>query len=318
MGDQLWVVDEAYERSGKEMDLPSTTISKVLSKKETKSHLRINTYGEADLYDRYMSSEEEPSPSPDSEAESNEEELVHKVPETIVEANTEPVTADEYEAETAIAVPILAIGSARLIDITNLAPMHKRKRTDKSVLSRSAAKNAALRMPTVTDENKTSVAPQAKKSVPSEEGLPKRKDSLRSRAPDSWLPDDAVHIVQEEDEEDEHYFPDLELRKAPTYNDYDPYSLSPPRLSPRNSYKSTSKKPGSVARARNNSNPPMTMNSGGWKGLTRSMSLAKKQTLHRTDRQISKKPKMIARAANEREEPLMIPAFPFRDIRDLD
>ena len=316
MGDQLWVVDETYERSGKDMDLPSTTMGKVSLKKETQNHLRINTYGEADLYDRYMSSEEEPSPSPDSEAESNEEELRHKVPEKMVEATTEPVTADEYEAETAIAVPILAIGSARLIDITSLAPMHKRKRTDKSVLSRSAAKNAALRMPTVTDENKTSVAPQATKSVTSEEGLPKRKDSLRSRAPESWLPDDGVHIVQEEDEEGEHYFPDLELRKAPTYDDYDPYSLSPPRLSPRNSYKSTSKKPGSVARARNNSNPPVVMNSG-WKGLTRSMSRAKKQTLNRADHQISKKPKMIARAANEREDPLIIPSFPFGDIRDL-
>lgn len=317
MGDQLWVVAEAYERSGKEMDLPSTIISQVPSKKETHGHLRINTYGQADLHDRYMSSEEEPSPSPDSEAEGNEEELRHKVSEKMVEATTEPVTADEYEAETAIAVPILAIGSARLIDITSLAPMHKRKRTDKSVLSRSAAKNAALRIPTVTDENKPSVAPSATKSVTAEESLPKRKDSLRTRAPDSWLPDDGVHIVQEEDEEDEHYFPDLELRKAPTYNDYDPYSLSPPRLSPRNSYKSTSKKPGSVARARNNSNPPATMNSG-WKGLTRSMSLAKKQTLHRTDHQISKKPKMIARAVNEREEPLILPAFPFGDIRDLD
>ena len=314
MGDQLWVVDEAYERPEKETDLPMPIIGKVPSRKETQNHLRINTYSKADLHDRYMSSEEEPSPSPDSDAESNEEELKHKVAEKILEASTEPVTADEYEAETAIAVPILAIGSARLIDITNLAPMHKRKRTDKSVLSRSAVKNAALRMPTVTDENKPLVAPQATKSVPAEECLPKRKDSLRSQAPDSWLPDDGVHIVQEEDEEDEHYFPDLELRKAPTYNDYDPYSLSPPRLSPRNSYKATSKKPGSVARARNNSNPPVTTNSG-W--ITRSMSRAKKQTLYRADHQISKKPKMIARAANEREEPLMIPAFPFGDGRGL-
>ena len=316
MEDQLWVVDEAYERPEIEMDLPSTTIGKVPSKKDTQNHLRIHTYSKADLYDRYMSSEEEPSPSPDSDTESNEEELKHKVPEKMVEAATEPVTADEYEAVTAIAVPILAIGSARLIDITNLAPMHKRKRPDKSVLSRSAVQNAALRMPTGPDENKPFVAPQATKSVTSEECLPKRNDSLRSLAPDSWLPDDGVHVVQEEDEEDEHYFPDLELRKAPTYHDYDPYSLSPPRLSPRNSYKSTSKKPGSVARARNNSNPPVTMNSG-WKGLTRSMSLAKKQTLHRADHQISKKPKMIARAANEREEPLKIPAFPFGDGRDV-
>lgn len=315
MGDQLWVLDEAYEKPEKDTEPPATTIRGVPSKKHAQNHLHINTYSKADLHDRYMSSEEEPSPSPDSDTESNEEELKHMVPEKVVEATTEPVTADEYKAEIAIAVPILARGSARLVDITDLAPLQKRKRTEKSLFSRSAVKNTTLRMPTVTNENKPSVALEATKAVTPEEYLPKRKDSLRSLAPDSWLPHDGVHIVQEEEEE--HYFPDLELRKAPTYHDYDPYSLSPPRLSPRNSYNSTSKKPGSVARARNSSKPPITMN-GGWKGLSRSMSLAKKQTLHRADHQVSKKPKMIARPANERKEPVTIPAFPFGDARDLD
>lgn len=316
MGDQLWALDEAYERPEKETDLPSATIGKMSSKKNTQNHLRIQTFSKADLHDRYMSSEEEPSPSPDSDTESDEEELRSQTSEKAVEAITEPVTADEYEAEIAIAVPILAMGKPKLVDIANLAPMHKRKRTDKSVLSRSAAKNVPLRMPTVTDENEPFVASEAIKVATPEECPPRRKDGLHSLAPDSWLPDDSVHIVQEE-EEDEHYFPDLELRKAPTYHDYDPYSLSPPRLSPRNSYNSANKKPGSVARARNNSNPPVTTNSG-WKGLTRSMTLAKKQTLHRTDHQVSKKPKMIARAADEREGPLVIPAFPFGGGRDVD
>ena len=316
MEDQLWVMDEAYGRPEKETDLPSASIGRVPSKKDTHAHLHINTYGKADLHDRYMSSEEEPSPSPDSDTESNEEKLKHKLLEKVVESTPEPLTADEYQAEIAVAVPILAMGKPKLIDVTNLAPMHKRKRTEKPMLSRSAVKNAALRVPPATEGTNPLVAPEATKVPTPEERLPKRKDSFRSVAPDSWLPDDGVHIVQEEDE-DEHYFPDLELRKAPTYDDYDPYSLSPPRLSPRNSYNSTSKKPGSVARARKRSNPPIAMNSG-WKGLTRSMSLAKKQALHRADHQATKKPKMIARAANEREEPLMIPAFPFGDARDVD
>lgn len=312
MGDPLWVVDEVYE---KETDVPSATLGRVSSKKDTQNHLRIDTYSKADLHDRYMSSEEEPSPGPDSDTESNEEDLKHKVPEKAVEATTEPVTADEYQAEIAIAVPILAMGKPKLVDVTNLAPMHKRKRTEKPMLSRSAVKNAGLRVPTATDGTNPFVALEATKVATPEERLPKRKDSLRSLAPDTWLPDDGVHIVREE--EDEHYFPDLELRKAPTYDDYDPYSLSPPRLSPRNSYNSSSKKPGSVARARKHSNPPIIMNSG-WKGLTRSMSLAKKQALHRADHQVAKKPKMIARAANEREEPLILPAFPFGDDRGVD
>lgn len=315
MGDQLWFVDEVSERPEKETGTLSATSTG--RSKDTSNHLRINTYSKADFHDRYMSSEEEPSPSPDSDTESNAEELKHKIPEKVVEATTEPATVDEYEAEIAIAVPILAMGKPRLVDVTNLAPMHKRKRTEKLLLSRSAVKNAALRMPIVTDGTKPFVALEATKLATPEERILKRKDSNRSLAPDSWLPDHGVHIVQEEEEEDEHYFPDLELRKAPTYNDYDPYSLSPPRLSPRNSYNSSSKKPGSVARARDHSNPPIIMNDG-WKGFTRSMSLAKKQIRHRADHQISKRPKMIARAANEREEALIIPEFPFRDDRGPD
>lgn len=314
----MWVVDEAYEGPEKGMDLSSTTIGR-LSSKDIQHHLRINTYSKADPHDRYMSSEEEPSPSPDSDTESNEGECEHQVSEKAVEVASEPVTADEYEAEIAIAVPILAMGRPTLVNITNLAPMHKRKRTEDSVISRSTMKNASSRTPIVTDENKPSVVHEATKVTSPGECVPSHED-CRSLppAPDSWVPDDRVYIVQEEDEEeDEHYFPDLELRKAPTYDDYDPYSLSPPRLSPRNSYRSTSKKPGSVARARNNSNPPITMNSG-WKGLSRTMSLAKKQTLPRADHQVCKKPKMIARPANEREESMTIPAFPFGDSGDVD
>ena len=316
MGDQLWVVDEVYERPDKETDLSSTAAGGIISTMDTQKHLRINTYSKADLHYRYMSSEEEPSPSPDSDTEGNEEEFKHKLPQKMAETTTEPVTADDYEAEIAIAVPIIAM-RPKLVDITKLAPMHKRKRIERPTLSRSAMKNAAHRVPPVCDGTQPFIAHEIAKVATPEERLPKRNDSLRSLAPDSWLADDGVHIVHEEEEEDEHYFPDLELRKAPTYNDYDPYSLSPPRLSPRNSYNKTNKKPGSVARARNNSNPPITMNSG-WKGLTRSMSLAKTQALHRRDHQFSKKPKMIARAANEREETLVIPAFPFGNATDVD
>lgn len=312
MGDQLWVMDETYERPEKETDLSPTSTGSVPFKKDTQKQLRINTYSKADLHDRYLSSEEEPSPSPDSDTESNEEELKHKIPEKIAEATAEPVSADEYEAEIAIAIPIIAM-RPKLIDITNLAPMHKRKRTKESALSRSVAKNPALRMPTITDATDA----EAIKVPKPTERLSERKDSFRSLVSGSGLPDDDVQIVQKENEEEgESYFPNLELRKAPTYDDYDPYLLSPPRLSPRNSYNTTSKKPGSVARARKNSNPPVSMN-GGWKGLTRSMSLAKTQTLHRADHQVSKRPKMIARAANEREEPLKIPAFPFGDDKHV-
>ena len=305
----VWVLDEDFEKPQKEMDFPSVPLGRVSSRKESRNNLRINTHSSVELHDRYMSSEEEPSPSPDSEAESqDEEELNHKANEVHTDDTAEPATTDESKPEIAIAVPILAMGRPKLVDITNLAPMHKRKRIEKPMLSRSAAvRNATSRFSAAVDESSPPAAHKATKAALPEERLPERKDSLPLLKPSSWLPEDNAHTVQD----DGHYFPDLELRSPPTYNDYDPYSLDPPCLSPRNSYNSAGKKPGSVARARVSSNPPVATNN--WKGFGRSLSLARKQASTRGDQQVAKKPKMIARAANERQETLKIPAFPFAD-----
>ncbi|KAL2037716.1 hypothetical protein N7G274_009441 [Stereocaulon virgatum] len=325
LSEPLWIVDEDYERPQKEIDFPTAALRKVASRKESVHNLRINTYAESELPDRYMSSEEEPSPSPDSETY-EEEELKHKTSsimniEDAVECGAEPASVEDYKTEMAVAVPIF-VGRPKLVDITNIAPMHKRKRSAElhPKLLRSAVKRAASSIRSVTDENTTFIAQAAIKVVTPKEPLPKRTDSLPILAPESWFPDDATIVAREEEEEEEegdHYFPDLELRSPLTYNDYDPYSLDPPRLSPRSSYSSHSshskkgaKKPGSVARARNNSTPPVAMGNG-WKGLTRSLSLAKKQTIHHRDLQVTKKPKMIARAADERRETPVIPAFAF-------
>ena len=311
MGEHLWAVEDDYERPQKEMDFPLATLGKVPSRKDSVNNLRINTYPTSDLHERYMESEEEPSPSPspDSETESNDEELKHKAPATSTTETFEAAPIEESTAEIATAVPIRVVGRPKLVDIVTLAPMHKRKRTDKSILLRSVVKNSAARNSVIIGDKNPALVQEAAKNEISEGNPPKRMDSLSAPAPDSWLPDDVPVLQEVLREEGDHYFPDLELRNPPSYNDYDPYSLDPPRLSPHNSYNS-SKKPGSVARARNNSTAPGAMNNNGWKGLTRSLSIAKKQTLHRADHQVTKKPKMIARAANEREETLAIPAFP--------
>ena len=300
-GEPLWDLSKGYEGPQKEMDFPLTFVEKIPSRKGSVNNLRINTYPSNDLPDRYMESEEEPSPSPDSDTESNEAELEHDTIAASTTGSCEPLFVEEYEAEIAIAVPIVATGRPKLVDITNLAPMHKRKRQEMSSLSRSLTKSATSRVPLTTNENAGKM----------EVHDAKHSETLSSPAPDSWLPDD-VTIVPEEEED--HYFPDLELRKPPTYHDYDPYSLDPPSLSPRNSCDGV-KKPGNVARARNSSNaqPPVGTNRNGWKGLTRSLSIAKKQALHRRDQQVIKRPKMIARAADEREAPLVIPLFPLRE-----
>ena len=308
-----WAIDDDFESGHKDVDFPLAPLSKAPSRKDSLQNLRINTIASPDLHDRYMSDEEEPSPSPppDSETESNassEQELRHKILSAASSIElSEPIIYEEYKAEIAVAVPIVAIGRPKLVDITNIAPMYKRKRVEKPLLSRSAMKNAASRTPQpVTNQNTPPAAQQtAKVNHPH---TPKRQDSLRSLAPSSWLPDDETIVAEDEDSED-HYFPDLELRNPPSYNDYDPYSLDPPRLSPRNSYSSGSIQPGSVTRARNNSISPKAINNVR-RGLTRTLSIAKRQALHhRGDQQLTKKPKMLARAANEREEPFMLHAF---------
>lgn len=312
MGEPLYALEEDYERPQKEMDFPLTPLGKAPSRKASTNNLRLNTYTPSDLPERYMESEEEASPSPDSDTESNEEELKHKASAAPKQPAAEPVDTEDYRAEIAIAVPIMAVGRPKLVDICNIAPMQKRKRTLKPIRSYSALKNTLSRSPVASDGISPAVTKEPIEAVPSEDRIPKRQDSLQVLAPTSWLPDD-VTLVQEDDD---HYFPDLELRNPPTYNDYDPYSLDPPRLSPRSSYSSGSsaKKPGSVTRARNNSisKPPIAMHNG-WKGLTRSLSIAKNSTLHRGDQKVTKKPKMVARAANERVDPLMIPSFPYSE-----
>ena len=317
IGGHLWDVSEDDERPGKEMDLQLAALCRVSLRKDSMNNLRIDTYMQSELPDRYMSSEEEPSPSPDSETY-HEEELKHKTPLTYTketgEAASEPAselsTIEEYETEVAVAIPIF-VGRPKLVDITNLAPMQKRKRaaTEKQMLLRSVLNKASSSISITSEVNQPLVAPEANKIVASGEENLRREDSLNMPAPESWLPDDVTLVQDHEEEEEELYFPDLELRKPLSYKDYDPYSLNPPRLSPRNSYSKTVPQPGNVTRARNKSSPPTSMNNG-WKGLTRSLSIAKKQALYRGDYQVAKKTKMIARAANKRAETLFIPPFP--------
>ena len=243
-----------------------------------------------------MSSEEEPSPSPDGE-DSHDEELKHKASVKFTDESGDVLTASECRAEIAIAVPIFSLGRPKLVDITNIAPMHKRKhRIPKSQAPPATSRIFAARIPSVSHENIAFPANEAAEVVTSPaltatQQMSKRKESkLALTAPDSWLPNEEAPPS-----DDEHYFPILDVRRAPSYHDYDPYSLVPPRLVAS----------GKVSRARESTSSSTT--NGSWRGLTRSLSLAKRQQ----HRQVAKKPKMIARGANEREDMPVIPPFPF-------
>lgn len=381
MANQPWIVDGDFDRTTKDMEYPTAPVHKVASRQQSVNHLRLNTYSKEFLHDRYMSSEEEPSPSPDSETasgvsddeeleperdaeqepEHEEEQLPELEPEeellTTATALADKATDDiveflDYSAEIAIAVPIMAIGRPKLVDITNIAPMHKRKRSlEKSPpLMRTAVHNAASRIPATADEDIPSLT--HKDSIYSlveptaEPALMEQPEAT----PESWLPEESDVSTVTDDGEDEHYFPELEVRAPLSYKDYDPYSLNPPKLSPRttsheraptlssSSASTGSKKPGSIARARKNANASNNMlrranarisshshQSGStsstqtsWKGLTRSLSMAKKSETNISTPPSSreaKKPKMQARGPTEREELPTIPPFPFESTR---
>lgn len=337
MSHRLWF-SENHDEFQKDEEVPALTVGKTPLRQPSLDNLRLHSYSEL-LHERYMSSEEESSPSPDSDTASTvdeedekadvEPEAALEAKETSLEKPTEVVEPLDFEAEVAIAVPIMAIGRPKLVDITNLAPMHKRKRSaEKPILVRTATLNAAARIPAATDENMPPLSHE-ELTPPIEERLPKRfeQDSHTDAVPDSWLPPDEEEQSSTGNEPaGEHYFDELELRAPLTYDYYDPYSLNPPKLSPRENSSenlgasSTMKRPGSIARARKNVNANNTMlrrsngrigtaNPSSWKGITRTLS-KKQEPLRPRD---AKKPKMQARGATEREETLTIPPFPFEE-----
>ncbi|CAF9939647.1 MAG: hypothetical protein HETSPECPRED_001843 [Heterodermia speciosa] len=298
--EHIVLVGDDYEKPHKDMDFPSAKLGSMSYSGKSKNNLRIKTYSKTELHDRYLSSEEEPSPSPDGH-ENHDEELRHKESAKFNDDVGELYRAIEGKPEIAIAVPILSLGRPKLVDITNLAPIHKRKqRIPKSQLPHIPFKIPEKHLSAVVDEYVPFAAHEAAKIAAARVSFepvqtPNRRKSRHIlTAPDSWLPNDETLAVDEE-----HCIPDLEVRQTPSYHDYDPYSLEPPRLV------------SSAMLSRHRGSPGIIQahaDTSGWKGLTRSLSLAKRQKSHQ---QITKKPRMVARGANERDDMLAIPPFWF-------
>ena len=258
MNQQLWLANNHFEGSEEQLGYPPHPLGDTPSRKGSVGELRLTTYSGPDLHERYMSSEEEASPSPDSETisqydrndcrrqEANEagteEEHVESKQKCVnieceaFEESTE-LYLEECQPEIAVAVPIMAIGQPKLVDISNLAPMQKKKRINpNAMLPRTAQKVVDPRGSAIRARHSHQVYQTAQPII----------------APESWLPEEEVTLS----EEDPDQLPSLHLRNPPSYNDYDPYSLNPPRLSPRSSYSASAKKPGSVARARKQTTTP--------------------------------------------------------------
>ena len=343
------------------MDFPSAKMS---SRQKSRNNLRINTYSKQELHDRYLSSEEEPSPSPDDDVQKYEEALMEKSCDIFMDDDELDQVFEEIKAEIAIAVPILACGRPKLIDITNLAPMHKRKRLAKPSYPHSAAKNQvtsrtataaiAFSSPAVNENRPLQAHHNQQTEAATDPATPrtlvpptpapsirqlKRKESFSIPAPESWLPE----ADDEDDEAPKHRIPAVTSRhRKHTYNrsihDF-AFAPDPPRLPKHHKNRSQTHFSTRIIhetgpdsnlnhtafvvppRTHSPTTTPMTITGSGvtsWKGLTRSLSLAKRQSGSQPvstsqSENKNKKPKMVPRGANEREELITIPPFPFEE-----
>ena len=255
----LWIVREKVEKVEKpqqERDFSTSKTSALQSRPRSSYNLRLTT--KADLHDKYQSDEEEASPSPDDDSDSNDDEsleddsITYEIHDPIdLDSHSTASSLDSYTSSTNIATSILFFPPPhrpRLIHITRLAPLQKRKRPPPSSRTNSHKRLTSL------DENVAYPGPSSSASTASSyhtADLPFRRENHEPRVtrisqPESWLPMTADEEEEEQEQEQEQeqemvfsgpyqepeesiYFP--EPPSSPTtYAELDPYSLSPPTL----------------------------------------------------------------------------------------
>lgn len=277
--------------------------------------------------------------------------------EILVDEDAVELDQAELKPQLAIAIPILVLGRPKLIDITNLAPMHKRKRSIAKSIPMPAVKKIATQASLRNSENRRSIsfhedAPQPKQQqqqppTPDPQTRLKRKENFaRTTAPVSWFPE----VSPPTEEEEKHFRPELYTVPLPRSVDSDAVSLSPSRLSKFSKHSGrqiTEMK--SPVPPRSSSIPkspvvpkspltPKTPSTPGWKGLSRSISMIRRQSVNlegdqprKSQEQLQqqqqqqqaatssnpsaqprlRKPKMIPRPADERAAGPIIPPFTF-------
>ena len=345
----LWLMaGEAFEAPRKEMDFTSSAPARQLKPRlKSRSNLRLST--QTSLHERYQSSEEEASPSPegydsstDGSSLSQSDKATRTTSEPIdlgIEAASD--SDEEFDAlPTTLSEPTMAItmsifnaGRPKLISISALAPMQKRKRTAPTPVSISTVRLTSS-VSAATPTSPTSPSPPRKRS-----------NTVRATnaAPTTWLPkevqkeleetmslseeeeaEDLLHAGESEsvytghsrleslsrDQEEELYFPAEPSPTSPTpttYAEYDPYSLDPPRLSGSQDY-GTRKSSLATYRPYSAKGDGKSIRSvrgkQSWMGFGKSLGLGRKERVMGT--------KSCSNGKEKRDGP-MIPAFEFED-----
>lgn len=280
-----------------------------------------------------------------------------KSAEIFLDEDVVEIEQAEIKPQLAIAIPILVLGRPKLIDITNLAPMHKRKRSIAKSIPMPSVKKIATQASLRNSDNRRSVsfhedAPQPKEQqqqpLSDLQMRLKRKDNFaKATAPVSWFPE----VTPPTEEEEKHFRPELYIIPVPRPVDHDAVSLSPSRLSKFSKHSGrqiTEMK--SPVPPRSSSIPkspviprspltPKSPSTPGWKGLSRSISMIRRQSvnldvdqplpsqpqqqqqqqqqqqatnpLNQPAKPVLRKSKMIPRPADERAAGPIIPPFTF-------
>lgn len=290
---QLWIVQEnGDQHRQKTMDFPAPRKPALALGQRQKRPLRVDTYSRPDLHERYLSSEEEVSPSPHE----NFGTAARQEAATYVEADVEPNTIDitSLEADVmigiAIVVNLMNVGKPKVIDIPRLAPMHKRRSNDPTKIPLRHRQGSVTSC--YSTRSTTSIKTVNATTGPAQPTEPE-ETTIQPELDSPPLPPIHLPTLPEADLSIAHEasmleFPGLDIRPTPSYRDYDPYLLDPPRLYP----------PSQRSRPRTNSGSGFA-----WKGgLSRN-----------SNGRVPMKTKKLVRRANDRSTLMHVPASPFPD-----
>ena len=279
-----------------------------------------------------------------------------KSTEILVDEDVVELDQAEIKPQLAIAIPILVLGRPKLIEITNLDPIHKRKRSIAKSIPMPAVKKIATQASLRNSDNRRSIsfledAPQPhqqqKPTTPDLQTRLKRKENFaRTTAPASWFPE----VAPPTEDVEKHFHHELYTVPVPRPVDHDAVSLSPSRLSKfskQSGRQITEMKspvpPRSSSIPKNPVVPrspltPKSPSTPGWKGLSRSISIIRRQSvnldadqplpspqqpqpqqpqpqitnpLNQPAKPVPRKPKMIPRPADERAAGPIIPPVTF-------
>lgn len=325
--DLIWVVEEDHEMPQEET---ASGLVRIPSRPTSHSNLQVTDPTQTDLPNRDRSSQEARAPSP-LDKRSVDDEMKSKSTEISVDDDALDPDQAEVKPQLAVAIRIQDLGRPKLVDITNLAPMHKRKRSIAKSTPFPALKKVATQASLRASDTRSSLSVRevVEPQVTSyQQARLKRKENFITTAPLSWFPEVAPPTVGE----GKLLLKELHVVSTPPPRDYDTLSLASSRPSnfPKHGGRRLSETT-SILSLKSPVTPkspttPKSPSTPSWKGLTRSISLIRRQSMHLQQEQqqqqqqtqqpqptktVPKKPKMISRPANERADAPIIPPFPF-------